>query len=154
MIHELPVTNLLIDARPARQRNRILKLCTVVDMDFGTVLCEADQSYQDVYLPLTGFISVTAVVAENPPLELGLIGNEGMLGIGVALDVNRALKQSVVQGSGTALKLPVAQFQQALLTSSVLAILLNRYIYIALQNLAQAAVCIHCHELEARAWRC
>jgi CRP-like cAMP-binding protein len=121
-----------------------------VDLEFGTVICEADESYRHVYFPLTGFISVIAVGAGNPSLELGLIGNEGMLGIGLALGVNRALKQSVVQGSGTALRIPVAQFQREILTNPALVNLLNRYIFILMQDLAQSAVCLHYHDIESR----
>jgi CRP-like cAMP-binding protein len=150
VIQKIPVTNLLIEAFPTRPRNKILKLCTLVDLDFGTVLCEANQPYQYVYFPLTCFLTSIAVVAENPPLEVALIGNEGMLGIGVALGVNNALIQTVVLGPGTALRIPVAQFQGELLASPVLVILLNRYIYILMQQLAQSTVCIHFHEIEAR----
>jgi CRP-like cAMP-binding protein len=150
VIQKIPVTNLLIEAFPTRPRNKILKLCTLVDLDFGTVLCETNQPYQYVYFPLTCFLTSIAVVAENPPLEVALIGNEGMLGIGVALGVNNALIQTVVLGPGTALRIPVAQFQGELLASPALVILLNRYIYILMQQLAQSTVCIHFHEIEAR----
>jgi CRP-like cAMP-binding protein len=150
VIQKIPVTNLLIEAFPTRQRNKILKLCTLVELDFGTVLCEANQPYQYVYFPLTSFFTSIAVVAENPPLEVALIGNEGMLGIGVALGIDTAIIQSVVMGSGTALRIPVLQFQRELLTSPALVILLNRYIYILMQQLAQSTVCIHFHEIEAR----
>lgn len=150
VILKIPVTNLLIEALPARQRNRLLKHCTLVDLEFGTVLCEANQPYQHVYFPLSGFISLIAVMAESSPLEVGLVGNEGMLGLGAALGVDSTLTQSVVQGSGTALRLPVAQFQQELLASPALALLLNRYIYVSMQQFAQAAICIHLHEIEAR----
>jgi CRP-like cAMP-binding protein len=147
---DIPVTNFLLEALPARQHARILKHCTLVDLSFGTVLCEANQCYQHVYFPLTGCISSIAVVADNPPLELGLIGNEGMLGASVVLGVNSALVRSVVQGAGTALRITVAQFQRQLRANPDLAILLNHYIYMSMQQLAQAAVCIHFHEIEAR----
>jgi CRP-like cAMP-binding protein len=55
-----------------------------------------------------------------------------------------------VQGAGTALRIPAAQFQQELLTNPALVTLLNRYIYISIQQIAQAAVCVHFHEIEAR----
>jgi len=150
VIRKIPVTNLLIQSLPARQRNRILKLCALVDLDLGTVLCAAGQVYQYVYFPLTGFISSIAIAADVPPLELGLIGNEGMVGIGITLGVNSALFQSVVQGPGTALRIPVDAFQRELLANPALVMLLNRYIYISIQQIAQAAVCIHFHEIEAR----
>ena len=150
VIRKIPVTNLLIEALPARQRNRFLKLCTLVDMEFGTVLCEVNQPYRYIYFPLAGFISLIVVMAKTSPLEVGLVGNEGLLGLGAALGVDSALTQSVVQGSGTALRISVAQFQHELLASPALALVVNRYIYVSMQQFAQAAICIHLHEIEAR----
>jgi CRP-like cAMP-binding protein len=147
---KIPLTNHIIEALPTRQRDRILNLCTLVELDLGTALCAANQPYQYVYFPLTGFISSIAVSADVPSLELGLIGNEGIVGVDIALGVNSALFQSVVQGSGTALRIPVSDFQREITTNPSLVVLLNRYIYLSIQQLAQAAVCIHFHEIEAR----
>lgn len=147
---EFPVTNLLIDFLPKKQRENILKLCTSVDLEFGSILHEANKPYQHVYFPVSGFISRLAKVADHPPLEMGLIGNEGMLGSGVVLGVNLAAMQSIVQGSGTALQIPVAQFEGELRKNSNLIILFNRYIYTIMQQLTQSAICIHYHDIEMR----
>ena len=114
---KIPLTNHIIEALPTRQRDRILNLCTLVELDLGTALCAANQPYQYVYFPLTGFISSIAVSADVPSLELGLIGNEGIVGVDIALGVNSALFQSVVQGSGTALRIPVSDFQREITTN-------------------------------------
>lgn len=149
-IQEPTVTNLLIDSLSTRQKKRFLKLCTQIELDFDSVVCEFNQTYQYVYFPLTGFISLIALEVDLPPLEVGLIGNEGMLGVDVVLGVTIAPLQSIVQGSGTALRIPLEKFQQELKADPGLVILLNRYIHVSMQQLIQMAVCIHFHEIEAR----
>ena len=113
-------------------------------------MCGANQIHQHVYFPVTGFISLLTVIDEHQPLEMGLIGNEGMLGVSLVLGVNSSPLQSVVQGSGTALSIPADQFQSMLLDCPDLVNSLMRYIYVLTQQLTSAGACLHFHELEAR----
>jgi CRP-like cAMP-binding protein len=145
-----PVTNLLLESLPVRVRNKLLKQCTLVEWKFGDIVCEANEIYEHVYFPITGFISLLTVVDEHYPLEMGLIGNEGMLGVCLVLGVNHASLQSVVQGSGTALSIPVDQFRRALLDFPDLSVLLLRYNYVLMRQLVLAGACLHFHEVEPR----
>jgi CRP-like cAMP-binding protein len=145
-----PVTNRLLEFLPANVRNELLKQCTLVEWKFGDIICEANQIYEHVYFPITGIISLLTVVDEHHPLEMGLIGNEGMLGVCLVLSVNNASLQSVVQGSGTALSIPVDQFRRALLDFPDLSKLLLRYVYVLKQQLVLAGACLHFHEVEPR----
>jgi len=144
------IKNLLIESLPTKVRNKLLKRCTLIDWTFGDIVCEDNQVYEYVYFPVTGFISLFTVVADHHPLEMGLIGNEGMLGASLVLGVNSAPLQSVVQGSGTALSIPADQFQCALLDCPGLSDLLMRYIYVLMQQLTVASACLHFHEIEPR----
>ena len=91
-----------------------------MQLAFGAVLCEANQALRHVYFPLAGFISLVAIVKRHPPLEIGLIGNEGMLGATLALDVTGARLRGIVQGSGTALRMSAAHFRRELRGSHAL----------------------------------
>jgi CRP-like cAMP-binding protein len=145
-----PVVNRLIDGLPHKLRNRILKRCEPVELKFGTILCEPDRRLRHVYFPLTGFISLVATVAGHPSLEMGLIGNEGMLGTTMILGVNSAHLQGIVQGSGTALRLSANQLQRELEQSLALRRTLKRYLFVMLAQLAQTAACTRFHEISAR----
>lgn len=145
-----PVVNRLIDGLPHKLRDRILNRCQTIELTFGTVLCEPDRELRFVYFPLTGIISLVATVAGHPPLEIGLIGNEGMLGTTLVLGVNSARLRGVVQGSGTALRLGVSQLQRELKQSLVLQSTLQRYVFVLLAQLAQTTACTRFHEIKAR----
>lgn len=144
------VVNRLIAGLPRAERKRVLQECELVDVVFGDILCEPDQHYRHVYFPLTGFISLVATVGEHPPLELGLIGNEGMLGVTLILGVGAAPLRGVVQGSGTALKMSMTRFRQALRGNPTLVRTLNRYLYVLMAQLSQTTACTRFHEVEAR----
>lgn len=145
-----PVVNRLLGGLPIKDRNKILNSCELIELSFDAVLCEPNDPIHHVYFPLSGFISLVTTLTGHQPLEMGLIGNEGMLGATLVLGVNIAPMRSVVQGAGTALRMTTTQFRRALLDSPALLQILNRYIYVSMLQLSQTAACTHFHEIEPR----
>lgn len=84
------VENRLLQGLPEKDLNPILDQCQQVDLAFGTVLCEPGQPLLHVYFPSTAFISLMTTLSGHPPLEIGLVGYEGMLGATLALGANTA----------------------------------------------------------------
>ncbi|MEO8001850.1 MAG: Crp/Fnr family transcriptional regulator [Arenimonas sp.] len=144
------VTNLLIAGLPRKERKRIQDHCEVVDLTFGEVLCDSDKPVTHVYFPVTGFISQLTTIKGHPPLEMGLIGNEGMLGATLILGVNTAPLRAVVQGAGTTFRISTLEFRRALGECPALLRTINRYLYVTMRQLAQTAACNHFHEIEPR----
>lgn len=146
----MPIVNLLIDGLPRGTRDGFLGQCEAVGLAFGAVLCERDESYRHIYFPLSGFMSMVVAVGEHPPLEIELIGNEGMLGASLVLGVNRAGSRCIVRGPGTAWRLPAARFRSALREIPALRSVVCRYLHVTLTQLAQSTACGRFHEAEAR----
>jgi len=146
----LKIFSSLIEGLPSKQRKQLLKGCEPVELVFGNVLHEANQRIRHVYFPLSGFISLVTTLDGHPPLEMGLIGNEGMLGATLVLGIDRAPMCAVVQGSGSALRISSALFKQELLRSPALLRVLKRYLYVVMAQLSQSAACTHFHEIEPR----
>jgi CRP-like cAMP-binding protein len=144
------VVNRLVAGLPRKERKRMLDHCETADLAFGEILSERDKPFSHVYFPLTGFVSLVATLSGHPPLEMGLIGNEGMLGATVILGVNAAPLRAVVQGAGTALRISTSDFRQDLAESPALQRTLNRYLYVMMAQLSQTAACNHFHEIEPR----
>lgn len=145
-----PVVNRLIASLSPKARQQILHSCEQVELSSGTVLCEPDQPFRYVYFPLTSFITLVTTLRDHQPLEMGLIGNEGMLGATVALGINSAPMRAMVQGSGTALRMTAEQLQQDLQNNAALTSTFNRYLYVLMAQLAQTAACAHFHAIEPR----
>ena len=143
-------SNHLLDALPLRERKRILAACETKEVVFGSVLCEPDNRYRHVYFPLTGIISLLASLRGHPPLEMGLVGNEGMLGASLVLGVAKAPLQAVVQGTGTFLRLSSTRLQRELRECPVLLSQLKRYLYVRMLQLSQLSICTHVHAIEPR----
>lgn len=146
--------NRLLDRLPRKDRLRTLERCENVGLEVGVTLCEADETLLHVYFPLSGSISLVTKVGGHRPLEVGLIGSEGMLGVTVVLGVDTAPQRGVVQASGTALRMTRQQLDRQLRESPHLGRALNRYLYVWTAQLSQGSACTRFHEVLARLARC
>ena len=146
----VPIVNRLIGSLPRKEREQILQRCEPIDLVFGEILCEPDEPFEHVYFPLSGFISLVTPMGGHQPLEMGLIGNEGMLGVTLVLGVNTVPLRALVQGSGSALRLTAVQLKRVLRDSPSLLRTLNRYLYVLMAQLSQTAACTRFHEVEER----
>ena len=146
----LQVTNRLIQGLSRRDREALLSRCETVDLSFGQILCEPREPLRFAYFPLTGFISLVTSLGDHAPMEMGLIGNEGMLGVTLMLGVDNAPLRGVVQGKGTALKISTSQLRRRLLDSPRLRKTLHRYLYVLMEQLSTSAACNHFHQVEPR----
>lgn len=142
--------NRLLECLPRKGRDRFLKRCESVELVLGAILCEPGAPYRHIYFPVTGFISTVAMLDGHQPLEIRLIGDEGMLGATLALGVNTAPLRAVVQGTGTAWRMPAALFRRFLRDSPALLRVLKRYLYVLAAQLSQSNGCSRFHEVEAR----
>ncbi|MEX2515678.1 MAG: Crp/Fnr family transcriptional regulator [Gammaproteobacteria bacterium] len=145
-----PQNNYLLESLPGKACEQIIQSSELTELKFGEVLCEPGRPYKHVYFPLTSFISLMEIVPNHPPLEVGLIGNEGMVGITLILSIKEAPLHVVVQGPGTAYKMPAQKFTLALRENPSLLRMLNRYLFVTMAQLSQTAACTHFHEVEAR----
>jgi len=145
-----PVINRLIGGLPRDDRKKLLDHCELVNIRFGDVLCEPDQPFPYAWFPVTGFVSLVKELNGHPPLEMGLIGNEGMVGTTLSLDLAAAPLRGVVQGAGTALRISIPELRRQLQKSPALQRTLFRYLYVIISQLSQTAACTHFHEIEQR----
>ena len=144
------VVNRLLADLGRGDRAAVMQSSVTVDLKFGTQLCEAEQSFAHVYFPLSGFVSLVAPIASHPALEVGMIGNEGMLGATLVLGVNTAPLRAIVQGEGTALRMNAANMRREIAARPGLRATLGRYLYVLMAQLTQSATCTRFHEVDER----
>lgn len=142
--------NRLIAGLPPACRRRLLTSGEDVELRFDDILCERGGRLRHVYFPADGFISELTPVDGHTHLEVALVGHEGMLGSSLALGVDAAPLQALVQGAGHALRISMARFRRELDATPALRRMTYRYIYVLMTQLSQAAACLSFHVLDAR----
>ena len=143
-------TNRIIESLPRNNRQRFLTACEPVELAFSEILAEPGERIRYVYFPTESFISLVSQVDDAERLEVGMIGDEGMLGISLVLGVNVSPLHALVQGAGSALRMNAAPFRRELGSSPALQREMDRYLYVVMEQLAQTAGCNRFHMVEAR----
>ncbi len=145
-----PADNRLLAALPAADRRRLAAHLEPVVLILADKLSEPGAPVQHVFFPVDSFVSLIAPCDGHSRLEVGMIGDEGMVGISLILGVRGSPLHTVVQGGGSAWRLDAGTLAQQLEVSPALKRALNRYLYILFVQLAQTAACTRFHVVEAR----
>jgi CRP-like cAMP-binding protein len=114
------------------------------------VLSNPGDRIRHVYFPTDSIISLVKPIDGGGSLEVGLVGNEGMLGITLMLGVNAAPFRALVQGGGPALRIAAPLFLHELEQNPALQRELKRYLFVSFSQLVQSATCNRFHVVEER----
>ena len=144
------VVNRLLSTLARREERRVLADCRLVELASGEALETAGERIRHVYFPIGAFATLSKPVDASTGLAVGLVGDEGMLGITLLLGIQVSPLHTVVQGAGPALRMDRATFLAQLAVNPGLVRILKRYVHVLLEQLAQAAVCSRFHVVEER----
>jgi CRP-like cAMP-binding protein len=147
---EMRVANRLLAALPKKEYQRLLPELEQVTLTFSDILYEPGQRIRHAYFPNNAIVSLLSEVATNSTIEVGMVGNEGMTGLGVFLGVDESRNRGVVQGEGTAMRMKAAALRREASHIGPLHRLLRRYTHSLLTQVSQAAACNRFHLVDAR----
>ena len=145
-----PIANRLLAALPKKDYQGLLRHLEETPLVFEKVLYQPDALMSDVYFPNSGIVSLLAGVKDRATLEVGMVGNEGMVGLGVFLGVDASMNRAVVQGVGSAMKMKATSLRKECKDGGNFSRLLQRYSHSVLAQVTQSAVCNQFHSIDAR----
>jgi CRP-like cAMP-binding protein len=142
--------NRLIAALPRMDRLRLVAGCEDVPLVLSARILESGKRVRFVHFPTSGFVSLITPIDATTQLEVGLVGDEGMVGTPLVLGVDSSPLLALVQGAGRSLRIAATPFRRELARSAALRVLLDRYLFVRMAQLAQATGCTRYHLVEAR----
>jgi CRP-like cAMP-binding protein len=148
-----PTRNHLLHVLPQAERERLLPDLRPVAFSLGQVVCEPDQLIDYCYFPTNSVVSLLYTAEDGATAEMGLVGNEGVLGIAIFLGGGSTCSTAIVAVAGDAFRLPAKLLREEFAHSGPLQHLLLRYTQAFLTQISQTAVCNRLHSVEQRLCR-
>ena len=84
-----PPQNKILAALPSKEYNRLLSHLTPVSLHRGDTLYETKDRIKYVYFVNRAVVSLVTHMEEGPSVEVGLVGNEGMVGLSIVMMSHR-----------------------------------------------------------------
>lgn len=144
------IENRLLAALPTKEYKRLAVHLEQVSLPFAEVLYEPGDTIKYVYFPNAGIVSLLSTVEDRSTLEIGVIGNEGIVGISVMLGVKTSPNRALVQGEGSAMRMKAAALRKVMNANGSLQKLLYRSTHALMTQISQSAACNRFHTVEAR----
>lgn len=145
--------NLLLCALPPAECERLLPDLQPVTFSLGQILCEPGERIHYCYFPTNAIVSLLYTMQDGSTAEMGVVGNEGVLGVAVFLGGESTSSKALVAVAGDALRLPAKRLQEEFVQAGPLQHLLLRYVQTLITQVSQTAVCNRLHSVEQRLCR-
>ena len=145
-----PIRNHLLAALPREEYERLLPQLESVPLPFMEVLYEGGEPIRHVYFPDDGLISLLVVMGDETVREIGVIGNEGMLGTAVALGMKTTPTRALIQLPGSAMRMKAGALRDELGRGGALPDVLRRYAHALFTQVSQSAACVSSHAVDKR----
>jgi CRP-like cAMP-binding protein len=135
---------------PKAERERMLRRCERIAIEARQILFKSNGVIQHVYFPLSGMASLVLTTASGMTVEVGTVGNEGMVGMPVYFGVKSSPTEGVWQVSGETFRMTAKDFRQELEREGELRSVLQRFSQAWINQISQSVVCNHLHPIEQR----
>ena len=112
----------------------------VIELDARQVLEAPSDPVRHVYFVESGLVSVVGTTEPDHRIEVGMVGYEGMTGLCIVLGDDRSANETVVQSSGSALRLPTEALRDLMKVSRSLTTTLLRYVNVFMVQGSQTAL--------------
>src|SRR4029079_13024516 len=148
-----PLENRLLAALPRDEYDRLLPQLQQVSFDLGEVVYEFGGHLAYVYFPTTAIVSLLYTMENGASAEMGLTGNDGVVGIALFMGGGTMPNRAVVQSAGDAIRMKAKVLQAEFALGGQFQRLLLRYTQALMTQMSQTAVCNRLHTVEQQLCR-
>lgn len=145
-----PFANKLLAGLPSKDFEKLSPHLVSGSFAQGTILTEAGSEIDDLYFPLSGMISLVAVMRDGKAIETATVGHDGVFGAMVCFGYLVSNVRAIVQVPMSATRISVTQFRKAAQDSEALRQLAINYNELMLNQARVTAACNALHKVEER----
>jgi CRP-like cAMP-binding protein len=148
-----PVENRLLASLPDEVLARLLPHLQPASFALGSVVYESSERMERLYFPTTCIVSLLYTMADGATAEMGLVGNDGIVGVALFMGGNTVPNRAVAQVAGNAFSVPAPVLLEEFRRGGQCQLLLLRYTQALITQISQTAVCNRLHSVEQRLCR-
>src|SRR6204780_3088954 len=145
--------NSLLAALPDPEWRRWEPLLEQVEMPLSQILYEPGATLTHVYFPTTSIVSLLYVMEDGASAEVGVVGNEGLVGVSLFMGGESTPSRAVVQSAGHGFRLEAELMKDEFNRAGPVLHLLLRYTQALITQMSQTAVCNRHHTLDQQLCR-
>lgn len=145
--------NHLLAALPADELARITPDLEPISLPLGKVLYESGDKMTHIYFPTTAIISLLYIMENGATAEIGIAGNNGLIGVALFMGGETTSSRAIVQSGGDAVRMKAADLKTAFALGGVFQNVLLRYTQSLMTQISQTAVCNRLHSVEQQLCR-
>src|SRR5471032_2496816 len=145
--------NRLLGAMEAASRKRIDAHLEPIELELGTVVCEAGGLLKHAYFPQGNVLSLLTVLENGSAIETANIGREGAFGLFAAMYSRVSFNRCLIQLEGAMVRCPIELLQAEFKNSEQVRDLFVSYSETQLSQVQQTVACNAMHTTEERMCR-
>jgi CRP-like cAMP-binding protein len=147
------IKNHLLAALPAKEYERILPHLQPLTFSLGELVYESGKQLKHVYFPTTCIVSLLYTMENGTSAEIGVVGNEGVVGIALFMGGDTTPNRAIVQSAGDALMMNAQALRNEFVLAGEFQRSLLRYTQSLITQISQTAVCNRLHPIEQQLCR-
>lgn len=140
--------NHLLAALPPDEFSRLKPSLEPVSLSLGEVIYESGEELEHIYFPTTAIISLLYIMQNGATAEIGMAGNDGLVGIALYMGGSTTPSRAVVQSAGNAFRMQSRAMNDEFSRGGVFQKILLRYTQSLMTQISQTAVCNRLHSVE------
>ncbi len=146
-------SNQILSALPRQQYPLLFSSLQAVSLHRGEILYDQADPIRSTFFIMSGMVSLLATTEDGSTTQVGMVGDEGLVGIPAILRVSATPYQVIVQIPGRAMRVSVEVLVHEFKRDGPLQEMLLRYLHSLICQISQSAACNRFHRIEERICR-
>jgi len=145
--------NYLLAALPADEFELVKSKLKSVSFKLGDVLYESGDRMDYAFFPTTAIISMLYIMEDGRTAEIGVVGNDGLIGSALFMGGDTTTSRAIIQTAGVAFRMSAKDVKTEFTRGGVFQQLMLRSTQALMTQISQTAVCNRLHTVEQQLCR-
>jgi CRP-like cAMP-binding protein len=145
--------NRLLAKLPVEEYERLAPHLQAVTFDLGDIIYHSGGHIDYIYFPTDCIVSLLYTMENGTSAEIGIVGNEGVIGIALFMGGDTMPNRALVQSAGTSLRMKAQVLQDEFKRGGEFHRVLLRYTQALVTQISQTAVCNRLHSVDSQLCR-